>query len=187
MNPLKTQKTFCVSKHLLKNGWMFLQHWAICWCRRPSVGQTISAAGVSPRVLTIRHQLAAIDLILPYRTWEYVVKSAVYCWLVLFKCQYTTWKYNYFTLFRCFKIVFLTFLYFQLRSVGYTASLKLNFQNWQNWKCLIPRGPFNITGIFVIGLTFSICFHAGHIWYWWSIFVMIYNESEAHPKKNLHL
>ena len=22
------------------------------------------------------------------------------------------------------------------------ASYKLNFQNWQHWKCLIPRGPF---------------------------------------------
>ena len=39
---------------------------------------------------------------------------------------------------------FLTFSYFQLRSVGYihVASYKLNFQNRQHWKCLIPRGPF---------------------------------------------
>ena len=22
------------------------------------------------------------------------------------------------------------------------ASYELNFQNWQHWKCLIPRGPF---------------------------------------------
>ena len=36
----------------------------------------------------------------------------------------------------------MTFSYFQLRSVGYIASYKLNFQNWQHWKCLIPRGPF---------------------------------------------
>ena len=24
----------------------------------------------------------------------------------------------------------------------YIASNKLNFQNWQHWKCLIPKGPF---------------------------------------------
>ena len=35
---------------------MFLQHWTTWWCCRPSVGQTISAAGVSPFVLTIRHK-----------------------------------------------------------------------------------------------------------------------------------
>ena len=35
--------------------------------------ETISAAGVSPYVLTIRHQLAAIALILPFKTWEYVL------------------------------------------------------------------------------------------------------------------
>ena len=34
------------------------------------------------------------------------------CWLVLFTWQYTTWKYNYFTLFRCFKIVFWLFRIF---------------------------------------------------------------------------
>ena len=39
----------------------------------------------------------------------------------------TTWKYNYFTVFRCFKTAFWLFLYFQLWSVGYTASYKLNF------------------------------------------------------------
>ena len=38
---------------------------------------------------------------------------------------------------------FLTFSYFQLRSVGYIALFKLFFQNWQHCKCLIPRGPFN--------------------------------------------
>ena len=38
---------------------------------------------------------------------------------------------------------FFTFSYFPLRSVGYIALYKLNFQNWQHWKCLIPRGPFN--------------------------------------------
>ena len=36
---------------------MFLQYWTTCWCRRPSVGQTIRAACVCPHVLTIRHQL----------------------------------------------------------------------------------------------------------------------------------
>ena len=46
-------------------------------------------------------------------------------------------------LFGALKLFFLLFSYFQLRSVGYIASYKLNFQNWQHWKCLIPRGPFN--------------------------------------------
>ena len=57
----------------LKDDWMFSQHWATCWWHRPSVGWTISAAGVSSRVLTIRHQLAATALILPSDTWEYVM------------------------------------------------------------------------------------------------------------------
>ena len=42
----------------------------------------------------IRHQLAAIALISSAKTWEYVVWSAVYCWLVLFTWQYTTWEYT---------------------------------------------------------------------------------------------
>ena len=70
---LKPKQTFCIPKHLLKDGYIFLQHWASCWCRRPSVGQTISVAGVSPHVLTIRHQFAAIALIPLSKTWEYVV------------------------------------------------------------------------------------------------------------------
>ena len=52
---------------------MFSQHRATCSWHRPSIGWTISAAGVSSRVLTIRHQLAATDLILPSDTWEYVM------------------------------------------------------------------------------------------------------------------
>ena len=52
---------------------MSLHHWATRSCRRPSVGQTISVAGVSPLVLTIRHQLAAIGLISQSKTLEYVV------------------------------------------------------------------------------------------------------------------
>ena len=55
---------------------MFSQHWATCCWHRPSVGWTISAAGVSSRVLTMRHQLAATALILPSDTWKYVMKSA---------------------------------------------------------------------------------------------------------------
>ena len=110
---LKHKHTFWIPKHLLNVGWMFLQHWATCWCRRPSVEQAISAAGESPHVLTIRHQLAAIALISPSKTWEYVVWSAVYCWLVLFTWQYTTWRYNYFTLlnFGALKLFFDFFLF----------------------------------------------------------------------------
>ena len=51
MNRLKPKQTFCIPNYLLKDGWMFLQHWAKCWCRWPSIGQTISAAGVSPPCL----------------------------------------------------------------------------------------------------------------------------------------
>ena len=56
-NRLKPKQTCCIPKHLLKDDWMFLQHWATCWCRRPSVGQTISVAvyppmsGGGPRVV----------------------------------------------------------------------------------------------------------------------------------------
>ena len=37
------------------------------------------------------------------------------------------------------------FFDFFLRSVGHKALYKLNFQNRQHWKCLIPRGPFKET------------------------------------------
>ena len=37
------------------------------------IGQALGAAGVSSRVLTIRHQLAATALILPSDTWEFVM------------------------------------------------------------------------------------------------------------------
>ena len=47
-NRLKPKQTLCISKHLLKDDWMFLQHWATCWCHRPSVGQTISVAVYPP-------------------------------------------------------------------------------------------------------------------------------------------
>ena len=46
-------------------------------------------------------------------------------------------------LFHSFSVLtffFFTFLYFQLRSVGYIALYKLNFQNWQHWKCLKTYG-----------------------------------------------
>ena len=46
--PLKPKQTLRIPKHLLKDDWMFLQHWATCWCRRPSVGQTISVAVYTP-------------------------------------------------------------------------------------------------------------------------------------------
>ena len=48
---------------------MFLQHWATCLCRRPSVGETISVTGVSPHVLTTRHQLAAIARLKRGKMW----------------------------------------------------------------------------------------------------------------------
>ena len=48
MNPLKNQTNFFFPKHLLKDVWMFLQHWATCWCCRPSVEQTIGAVGDPP-------------------------------------------------------------------------------------------------------------------------------------------
>ena len=47
-NRLKPKQTLCIPKHLLKDDRMFLQHRATCWCRRPSVGQTISVAGIAP-------------------------------------------------------------------------------------------------------------------------------------------
>ena len=52
---------------------MLSQRWATCLWHRPSVGKTISAAGVSSCVLARRHQLAVTALILPYDTWEYVM------------------------------------------------------------------------------------------------------------------
>ena len=53
----------------------YLYTWRTIECFH-SIGYTISAAGVSSRVLTMRHQLAATALILPSDTWEYVMESA---------------------------------------------------------------------------------------------------------------
>ena len=70
-------------------------------------------------------------------------QSAVYCWFVLFTWQYIRpGNITISLFFAAWKLFFLIFLYFQLRSVGYIASYTLNFQNWQHWNCLIPRGPF---------------------------------------------
>ena len=52
------------------------------------------------------------------------------------------WNTTISLFFGALKLFFWLFLYFQLRSVGYIALYKLKFQNWQHWKCLIPRGPF---------------------------------------------
>ena len=52
---------------------MFTENWVTCSWHRPSVGWTISAAGVFSRVLTIRHQLVATALILRSDMWEYLV------------------------------------------------------------------------------------------------------------------
>ena len=54
----------CVHKHLLKDVWMFLQHWGTGWCSRPSVEQTFGAAGGIPLINPFPQQLraAAIDV-----------------------------------------------------------------------------------------------------------------------------
>ena len=39
-------------------------------------------------------------------------------------------------------ILFFDFFVFLVQISRLWASYELNFQNWQNWKCLIPRGPF---------------------------------------------
>ena len=73
VNPTVTQTNFLYTKTLAKgrsNVPTALGHMVM---RRPSIGQTISVAGVSSDGLTIRHQLAAIALILPPKAWEYVV------------------------------------------------------------------------------------------------------------------
>ena len=77
MNPFKTKTNFFVYLKGRLNvpttlGHMLMpsaQRWADKECCRC----------IPPHVLTIRHQLAAIALILPSKTWEYVVKSVVYC------------------------------------------------------------------------------------------------------------
>ena len=73
MNPIKTQTNFLYTQTLAKGrlnvptalGHMLMssaQRWADNQCCR-----------CIPYVLTIRHQLGAIALILPSKTWEYVV------------------------------------------------------------------------------------------------------------------
>ena len=67
------------------------------------------------------------------------------CWILLTCFVYMAIYHLEIQLFHSFSVLwncFLTFSYFQLRSVGYIASYKLIFQNWQHWKCLISRGPF---------------------------------------------
>ena len=75
----------------------------------------------------------------------YVGICDVKCWILLTCFVYMAiydLEIQLFHSFSVLKFFFLTFWYFQLRSVGYIASYKLIFQNWQHWKCLIPRGPF---------------------------------------------
>ena len=139
-SPAITQTCQCID---LKDGWMLAQQRATSRCRRPSVEQTIGAAGGSPQTpdhhvpTPIRQVLraAAIDAI-RWLLWSCLLRR----WLsraVLFTWQYTSSKLNH------FKIVFSAVFVFYSGSVGYIASYGVNFQNWQNWKLLIPRSSFN--------------------------------------------
>ena len=58
------KETICIPKLLIEDGYIFLQHWATCWCRRTSVEQAIGAAGDHPdhRVPGPILRAAAIDV-----------------------------------------------------------------------------------------------------------------------------
>ena len=79
----------------------------------------------------------------------YVGICDVKCWILLTCFVYMAIYDLEIQLFHSFSVLensFWTFSYFQLRSVGDIASYKLNFQNWQHWKCLIPMS----TGIYFV-------------------------------------
>ena len=69
MKPEVTKQAICIPEGRL-NVFTALGHMLMASAQR---WWTISAAGVSSRVLTMRHQLAATGLILPSDTWEYVI------------------------------------------------------------------------------------------------------------------
>ena len=130
---------------------MLAQHWATSWCRRPSVEQTISAAGVSlpcPDYKTpISGQLAAIAFIFRPRRGNMWCKVLYIADLFCLHGNIRPGNITISLFFGASKLFFDFFVFFQLRSVGYIASYKLNFQNWQHWKCLIPRSPFKALSI----------------------------------------
>ena len=135
-SPAITQTCQCID---LKDGWMLAQQRATSRCRRPSVEQTIGAAGGSPpkpQIITFPHQLGRCY----GRQLLWQSGGCLRWWLsraVLFTWQYTSSKLNY------FKIVFFAVFVFYSGSVGHIALYEVNFQNWQHWKILIPRSSSN--------------------------------------------
>ena len=95
----------------------------------------------------------------------YVGICDVKCWILLTCFVYMAIYDLEIQLFHSFSVLwncFLIFSYFQLRSVGYIASYKINFQNWQHWKCLIPRGPFNLVKYEYQSISLIVCYCV-----WW--------------------
>ena len=151
----KPKQTICIPKHLLKDCCMFLQHWASCWCRRPSVEQTNSAAGTPPAppppppVIAFPDQLraAAIDV----TRWLLFMSSET----VSLLCCMMQYDYNIrfgnrasFVFFSALTLVsFCIFIYW-----GRLGFIKINFQNWQNWQLSSHEVPLNRDVLFQVGI-----------------------------------
>ena len=75
--------------HLLKNVWMFLQHWAT-WCRPPSVDQIFGAAGKTPLINPFPQQLraATIDVTM-WLLWTYRLIWSVFAVYIVVCCKQT--------------------------------------------------------------------------------------------------
>ena len=99
----------------LNDCWMSPRHCPTyaCWCRRPSVGQTISAADVSPHILISRHQFAAIAFMCHGVGFDPTIGDVRICDIKCCIWQITlfTWQYTTYSFFSASKL-FLTFLYF---------------------------------------------------------------------------
>ena len=115
---------------------MFLQHWVTCWCRRPSVEQTIGAAP-PPLINPFPEQLraSAIDVTM-WWLWSCCLRWSVLAVYSVVCCKQTCLHVNIYlgnrACFIFFSVLTLFIsLFFNLRSVGYIASYKLNFQNWK--------------------------------------------------------
>ena len=117
---------------------MFLQHWATC--RRPSVEQTIGAAREPPLINPIPEQLRVysywcnnVVTLIKRSEWSVFAVYSVIC------CEQTCWHNdirigNSACFFFFSALTFFYIFVFYFRSVGYIASYKFDFHNWQNLK-----------------------------------------------------
>ena len=106
---------------------MFPQHWATCWCRRPSVGQISSAVGESPTGSDYKTQNNGLCFHVPWsRLWSHRLRCGnlwykglyTYCRLFCLHGNIRPGNKTSLVFFSALKL-FSNFFYFYLSLVGY--------------------------------------------------------------------